>query len=340
MLVLEPTDARMATRGLAEWAREGSWWRPWRLPRLGGPLPPRLAATAQMPSGVRIEFDTNADSVEFQIAVDTPPDLAEGGAWVDVFVDGEIGARQNVNGRPVAIRNLGGRRRHVEIWLPHYGRTRVGRIRFRGGNDVTAPTTSPARFITYGSSITQCKAAPYPSTTWPALVARERSWDLCCLGFGGECHLDPLVARYIRDSTADLIHLGIGINIYAQSSFSRRSLAPALDGFIRTIREGHPTAPIVVSSPISSPSRESQLNAVGWTLAEVRHQVAQAVTALCATVGDENLYLIDGLSLLGHDESHLLHDGLHPSAEGYRTLAKRLGPRAIVKTCGSACHAA
>lgn len=328
MLVLEPPDRRMGTRGLAEWATEGSWWRPWRLPLVGGPLPPGVATSAQMPSGARIEFETDADSVDFQIAIDTPPDLADGVAGVEVLVDGEIRARADVRDNTiVAVHDLGGRPRHVEIWLPHYGRTRVGPIRFHGGGQVKPPAKLATRFVTYGSSITQCKAVRYPSETWPALVAREYGWDLCCLGFGGECHLDPVIARFIRDSPADLVHLCVGINIYGHASFSRRSLSAALHGFILTIRDRHRGAPIVVSTPIASPSRETQPNAVGWTLADVREEVAGAVEQLRAATGDPDLHLVDGLSLLGHDDADLLSDGLHPTPAGYRVIAQRLAPR-------------
>jgi hypothetical protein len=158
-------------------------------------------------------------------------------------------------------------------------------------------------------------------------VAREHGWDLCCLGFGGECHLDPVVARHIRDSPAGLVHLCVGINVYGHASFSRRSLSPALHGFILTIRDGHPTVPIVVSTPIASPSREAQPNAVGWTLGDVREEVTRAVEVLRAATGDRDLHLVDGLSLLGRDDADYLFDGLHPSSEGYRAIAQRLAPR-------------
>src|SRR5690606_14896048 len=37
------------------------------------------------------------------------------------------------------------------------------------------------RWITYGSSITQAKAAASPAQTWPAIVARHRKLSLTCL---------------------------------------------------------------------------------------------------------------------------------------------------------------
>ena len=328
VLSLKPTDGRMSTRGLAQWAVEDGWWRPWRLPLVGAPHEPGLALSAQMPAGVRIEFDTDTDFLDFDISVTASPDLVRDISAVEVFVDGRLSAREHVHGDGVvAVRDLGHDKKRVEVWLPHFGVTKVGWFRFRDGSEVTPTAALPIRFVAYGSSITLCKTALYPSQTWPALVARASGWDLCCLGFGGECHLDPAAARYIRNSAANLIHLCVGINIYSKASFSERSLVSALQGFILTIRDGHPAVPIAVTTPIVSPEREAQPNAVGWTLGDVRREVARGVMALRDATGDRNLHVIDGLALLGPNDVGYLADGLHPSAEGYRVLAQRLAPR-------------
>ena len=51
------------------------------------------------------------------------------------------------------------------------------------------------RWITYGSSITHCRTAASPAATWPALVARARGLKLTALGFRGQAHADPMIAR-------------------------------------------------------------------------------------------------------------------------------------------------
>ncbi len=209
--------------------------------------------------------------------------------------------------------------------MPHYGYPRLGELRLIGGDG--APSVAPIaerrpHLVVYGSSISQCREAPGPTETWPALVARSGGWNLRCLGFGAQCHLDPTVARFIRDSPADLIVLGVGINIYGAASFSARSLGPALEGFIATIRSGHPATPIVVVTPIVSPDREASPNSVGLTLADIRALVAQ--TARQLSRADPHLTLVDGLSILGADDAHLLVDGLHPGPEGYALIAERM----------------
>jgi hypothetical protein len=328
VIILSPVDPRVSSKGLAEWVDEGGWWRPWRLPSTHAlPIHPELAIRAQMPAGARIEFTTDADSVELDIEVAPAPGPQWPIATVEILVDGELTVRQHVTDpTTVTAAGLTSASKLIEIWLPHFGLPRVGAIRLPDGASVQPVAQARPRWTVYGSSITQCKETPDPTQTWPALVARAQGWDLRCLGFGGQCHLDPVVARLIRDTPADFIHLCIGINVYGAATFSPRSLAPAIVGFISTIRDGHPDTPITVSTPIVSPTRESTVNAVGWTLADVRAEVATAVVELATAVGDTRLSVIDGTSLIGLEDAHLLHDGLHPSDAGYRVLGDRLTP--------------
>src|SRR5690606_22404431 len=151
------------------------------------------------------------------------------------------------------------------------------------GSDATvAPPndTSRPRWITYGSSITQCASADGPSATWPALVARSLGYDLTCLGLGGNCHRAPMGARLIRGPPADVITLCLGINVYGASSLGPRTFKAAVIGLIQLIRENHPTTPIGVISPIASPPRETKENLVGFTLEGMRVEVRDAVDRL------------------------------------------------------------
>src|SRR5690606_2005964 len=128
------------------------------------------------------------------------------------------------------------------------------------------------------------------------------------------------VARMIRDLPAERISMCVGTNICGMASLSPRTFAPALIGFIRTIREGHATTPIVVMSPIINPPRESTPNAVGFTLAAMREVIAATVATLRG-LGDENLHYVDGLRVFGPDHAAYLEFGAHPGPEGYRILA-------------------
>ena len=55
----------------------------------------------------------------------------------------------------------------------------------------------------------------------------------------------------------------------------------------------------------------------------MRGEIKRSVDILIS-VGDKNLYYFDGLDILGADDAHLLHDGLHPNTEGYELMAKNI----------------
>jgi hypothetical protein len=321
-------DPRLACEGLVALCREGDWWQPWRLPpdRIDTAHAPSLTERAQMPAGARIGLRTDATWLSLEIEGDTGDEPSDN-VFVDVVADGQLARRLPVvPGRGSVDVALPGGDTEVELWLPQSSVARVGPVTLAGHRAVAAAPRTGARWITYGSSITHCKEAAGPSETWPALVARRNGWRLTCLGFGGDCHLDPLVARTIRDTEADIISMCLGINIYGGSTFGVRTLASAASGFIETVRDGHPDTPIVVITPIFAPDRETQPNLAGMTLVDVRAQVAAAVETL-QRLGDARLGLIDGLEVMGADTAHLPPDSLHPSADGYRLMADRLAPQ-------------
>ncbi|MFI6828342.1 GDSL-type esterase/lipase family protein [Kribbella sp. NPDC050241] len=278
----------------------------------------RLWDRAATPAGVRAAWSTTASSVRLEIraALGIYAKLAP----VDVLVDGELHRRCEVReGEQTLTADLPGRPAEVEIWLPQAGMIGFRGLAFDGDAEPVAP--SGPRWITYGSSITQCSGAYGPSETWPALVARRHGWDLVALGFAGECHLDPIAARTIRDTPARLISMCLGVNIYGGGTFSGRTLPGQVESFVSTVRAGHPTTPIIVITPLLAPNLEGKPNAVGLTLDDIRD---------CVELGarvDPAVRLIDGRDILTTTEALALYaDDLHPGPHGYHLIADRLSP--------------
>ena len=111
-------------------------------------------------------------------------------------------------------------------------------------------------WLHHGSSISHGSDAASPTTTWPALAASLGGVELINLGLGGSALLDPFTARALRDTPADLISVKIGINLVNADLMRLRAFTPAVHGFLDTIREGHPTTPLLVVSPILCPIHE------------------------------------------------------------------------------------
>lgn len=273
-----------------------------------------------MTSGVSARWLTGASALEIELR--GPEDARP----TDVLVDGVLHARlATAVGGALQRVALPAGEHVVELWLPQLGLVQLRSVTFWGG---PAVSVRPAglRWITYGSSITHCSAADGPSETWPALVARRYDWQLTSLGLGGQCQLDPIVARTIRDTPADLVSLCLGVNVHNASTYSARTFQSQVVGFLQTVRDGHPDTPMVVIGPIASPSREDEPCETGMTLREIRRAVASAVTSL-RNLGDLRMEYVDGRSVLNVAEAPgYLHDGLHPSPDGYRLMAQRLAP--------------
>jgi hypothetical protein len=241
---------------------------------------PAIGFVSSMPSGGRLEFVTDAATIELE-AVFTRLEYAgitPHTATIDLVVDGALVASETLTDTdvirfpdraatefemvhldPSVIRfdGLPGGRQHVEIWLPQNASCMLRELRVDGAASIDAPPPSDRRrWVHYGSSISHCMEAEHPTGTWPAVVARSAGVDLYSLGLAGQCQLDQFAARTIRDLPADLISLKLGINVVNADTMRERAFVPAVHGLLDTIRDGHPDTPIVVISPIICPAAE------------------------------------------------------------------------------------
>ncbi len=208
-------------------------------------------------------------------------------------------------------------------------------------------------WLHHGSSISHGSDAASPTTTWPALTASLGGADLVNLGLGGSALLDPFTARTMRDASADLLSVKIGINLVNSDPMRLRAFGPAVHGFLDTLREGHTDAPLLVVSPLYCPLHEDtpgpgafDLGALGegrlgfratgdpaqvaegkLTLTVIRRELERIVGERAGR--DPHLYYLDGRELYGEaDFAELpLPEGLHPDAAAHRRIGERFAAR-------------
>ncbi len=229
-----------------------------------------------------------------------------------------------------------GKSREFEIWLPQNSKVRLKELEAEDGAVLSPAVDRRLRWTAYGSSITQCSAAGSPSRTWPGTASRAHNINLTCLGFGGQCHAEPMLGIMIRDIPADIITLKLGINIHGGSSLTPRTFKTAVIGLVRIIREKHPGTPIGVISPIICPSREETPNTAGFTLQMMRAELINAVERIKSAYGDLKLFYFDGRELFGKElaEEHL-PDGVHPDADGYEKMGQNASRLVIPALLGA-----
>ncbi|MER7818054.1 GDSL-type esterase/lipase family protein [Streptomyces sp. NPDC096153] len=331
----------------------------------------QLAMAESQPSGVRLVFRTRATAVELDTLptkrtyVGAPP--RPDGVY-DLVVDGRLAGQGSVSGGdtltidmttgaaenrqgPVGTLRFTGMpagTKTVEIWLPHNETTELVALRTDALVE-PAPAAGRKVWLHHGSSISHGSDAASPTATWPALAAALGGVELINLGLGGGALLDPFTARVLRDTPADLISIKIGINVVNTDLMRLRAFAPAVHGFLDTVREGQPTAPLLVVSPILCPIHEDtpgpsapdlsalsagrlRFRAAGdpaerasgkLTLRVIRDELARIVEERAAE--DPNLHHLDGRALYGEaDSAELpLPDALHPDAATHRRIGER-----------------
>jgi hypothetical protein len=330
----------------------------------------QLLTAESSPAGVRLAFRTGATVVELDLHRTTmgfrgmPPrpdgrvDLVVDGTPVDhrptsggtiVTVDLGTGGTETRDG-PVATMRFTGlpaRDKRVELWLPHQERTELVALRTDAPVVPLPPGGRPV-WVHHGSSISQGSNAAGPTETWPALAAATGGVDLVNLGFSGSMMLDPFVARVMRDLPADLLSVKIGINLVNGDVMRRRAFAPAVHGFLDTLRDGHPTTPLLVVGPVLCPMHEdspgpgapdfsdgtvrfrttgdpADVTAAPTGRLSLRAIRAELVRVVAERAPDPNLHLLDGLALYGEADAaaHPLLDRLHPGPAAHRLMGER-----------------
>jgi len=361
-LELESTDQGVLPHRLPGWARR-------QIPD------DQLAMAEAQPSGVRLVLRTRASRIELDVL---PTKMAYQGApprpdgVYDLLVDGRLAGQATATGgnlrtmdlatgstvttpgpvATIAFSGLAAGDKEVEIWLPHNEITELVALRTDAPTEVAAEVAR-ATWLHHGSSISHGSNAGSPSTTWPAIAASRGGVELVNLGFGGSALLDPFTARAMRDTPADLISVKIGINLVNTDLMRVRALGPAVHGFLDTLREGHPTTPLLVVSSLLCPIHENtpgpaaaDLTRLGagelsfvatgdptdttrLTLTLIREELSRLTAGRAEN--DPNLHYLDGRELYGEaDLADLpLPDQLHPDAATHRLIGDRFADLAF-----------
>jgi hypothetical protein len=317
MMLISHDDVRLSWPGAISMERASTYSRPWRIPFADRSLfHPELVSRAGTQAGIRLAFHSTTDVLKGR----TSP--FEANQKLDLFVDGCFVASWDLEGQPAfEFKGLGTREKLIELWLPQRGDFALEQLEIDDLASLRPYEDTRPRWMTYGSSITHCGSSQSPSLTWPSIVARERNWNLTCLGYGGQCHLDIEIARMMRDRPADYISICAGINIYGRPSLNERTFRSSLIGFVRILREKHLRAPILLISPIYSRPREDTPNPQGWTLSHYRTAVEEAV-ALLREHGDANIHYLSGLKIAGPELHERMPDQLHPDSEGAEIMGR------------------
>ena len=214
------------------------------------------------------------------------------------------------------------------------------------GNDIDF---SGIRIACLGDSITQAanldSLEDYQSLAWPNVMKEALGAEEAVnLGIGGSSigryWSDPFVERYRQiPEDVDLILVMGGTNDEFCASFvefgNTKERAPRtfwgdLDELMEGLKENYPQAEVIFLTPLPN-SLHDYLKAQRKYLMP-QEEFPETILTLAKEHGFEVFDLYNSNILDGHDKDNVLHlmpDGVHPNAEGYRILGEHIAAELI-----------
>ena len=201
-----------------------------------------------------------------------------------------------------------------QINMPLYSSVEKMRIGIKQGSTLKKaegyPNEKPVVFL--GSSITQGGCASRPGMAYEEILSRRLNFNYVNLGFSGSCRAEDAMIEYIAS-----LDMSCFVYDYDHNAPTPEYLEKTHEkGFLR-IREKHPDLPIILmSAPQWDPSPYYAR----------RREIVRATYQRAIARGDENVYFVDGETLLDLCRKDGTVDDIHPTDLGFFSMAQALTP--------------
>ena len=202
----------------------------------------------------------------------------------------------------------------VTVWLPRNEILSEFTISVEDDSMMEAPT--PYKYppiLYYGSSITEGGCCGRVFHSYEAIISQHLDVDFYNLGFSGSAKGEIEIADYIKN-----IPMSIFVLDYYHNAPDVKHLKDTHEPFFRRIRESNPDLPIIM---MSKPNFEYHDDS------NDRREVIRDTYNKAVSMGDKNVYFIDGESLFGDvDRFFCTNDGCHPNDLGFYRMALVIEP--------------
>jgi hypothetical protein len=323
---------------IRDWGIEGKGWQ--ETERFYDRLPAKAKGKVRQPvwdlsrhsAGMCVRFETDATALSARwtllsggLAMSHMP--ASGVSGLDLYAQDDRGRWRWLGvGRPETapraqaqlIADLPAGRRAFMLYLPLYNGVESVEI----GLDPNAavkplPPRTAKPMVFYGTSIVQGGCASRPGMAYTAILGRRLDRAVINLGFSGSGPMDLEVAELMAELDPCVYVID------AVPNMSLPQVAERTEPFVRALRKGRATTPIVLVEDRT------------WTNAALvpahrQHHAAMraALKAACGRLvaaGVPALHIAPGEPLLG-DDGEATVDGSHPTDLGFARMADALEP--------------
>lgn len=281
-------------------------------------------------SGICIRFLTDATNIAARWtvrkdALGMPHMPPSGVSGLDLYLKEKGEWRWVGNARPFTksdekylVKSMKPGRREYALYLPLYNGIEELSI---GVDESAALETAPARIakpvVFYGTSILQGGCASRPGMAYPAILGRRLDWPTINLGFSGNAHCEPEVARLLAELDPAVYVLDPLPNMTAQM------VAERLERFVQIIRKARPNTPIIFVEHVDYtdgefvPSRKERVAGDNAKLKETYERLLKS--------GQKKLFYVPNAKLFGADGEATV-DGTHPTDLGFLRMADAIEP--------------
>lgn len=187
-----------------------------------------------------------------------------------------------------------------------------------------SPWSCDKPVVVYGTSITQGGCASHPGGAWTNILSRWHNCEFYNFGFSGSGRGEPAAAEIL----ASIENPRCFILDYEPNAHNE-GIRNTLEKFLDILRSKHPEVPITVISkaPHASTMLSFGANDVCEEVSEdcrLSREFQKELIAKRRAAGDENIYFVDGLKLLGIDWGECMMDGCHFNDLGFYRFAENL----------------
>ncbi len=298
---------------------------------------PYLYERSRCTSGIRIEFTTDAKSIQIVSKItymkhrENYSNMAQG--VIDLLVDGKIWSHYYPkweNPDKIYLPSSGSHR--ISLILPTYAGIQISRIILHNLTELS--NRSPnyllenRPIVYYGSSITQGGCSSRPSLSYPHQLSEIFCMNYVNLGISGNAHGESEIAQYISSSFsyAAMFVLDWGANLLDPQW--ENLLEQRYEPFWRIIHKSNPNIPILfvgLQNYSYDVSSEPETRA---RIQQKREFIQASAMKACVEInqdGKRKLFdYIDGTTIIDTTHLDLTVDGVHPNDIGHKIYAELL----------------
>ena len=269
-------------------------------------------------AGGRVKFKTNSNYIAIHTKMSNvgkmPHFALTGSAGFDLYISEKYRATfmppfDTTDGYESVIELGSKKMREITINFPLY--SDVNEVYIGLGKNAKIEKAESYRLdkpiVYYGSSITQGGCASRPGNAYEAIVSQKLNIDHINLGFSGNARAEKEISDYICS-----LDMSAFVYDYDHNAPNIEHLEATHERMFKEIREAKPDLPIIMMSrPKYNLTKEEK----------IRREIIKRTYENAKNNGDNDVYFIDGKTLMKicHNEGTV--DNCHPNDLGFYSMA-------------------